>query len=96
MKDKSGKLIETIRQQVGFRNIAIINKQLCVNGKPIYIKGVNIHEHDPITGHVISEERMLQDLKLMKAYNINAVRTSHYPQPEKWYELYDQYGLYMY
>lgn len=92
---KGDKVLEVILQKVGFRKVEILNKQLCVNGKPILIKGVNRHEMDPLTGYLVSEERMLQDIKLMKAYNINAVRTCHYPNNNRWYELCDQYGLYV-
>jgi beta-galactosidase len=80
---------------IGFRNVDIKGGQLRVNGKPIYIKGVNRHEHDPYTGHVVSKESMLEDIRLMKLNNINAVRTSHYPDDPYWYDLCDQYGLYV-
>ena len=66
-----------------------------MNGKPIYFKGVNRHEHDPVTGHVISRELMEDDIRLMKRFNINAVRTSHYPCDPYWYDLCDKYGLYV-
>ncbi|MGL1888131.1 MAG: DUF4981 domain-containing protein [Reichenbachiella sp.] len=81
--------------KVGFRSVDIVDGQLRVNGTPIYIKGVNRHEHDPYTGHVISKQSMYQDIQLMKLNNINAVRTSHYPDDPYWYELCDQYGLYV-
>ncbi len=84
-----------INQQVGFRSIRIKNNQLFVNGRPIYIRGVDRHETDPHTGHVISRELMEKDIKLMKENNINAVRTSHYPNHPHWYELCDKYGLYV-
>ena len=80
---------------VGFREVEISDGQLLVNGVPILIKGVNRHEHDPDTGHVMSTEGMIQDILLMKRYNINAVRTSHYPDDPEWYDLCDQYGLYV-
>lgn len=80
---------------VGFRKIEVKNKQVCINGEPILFKGVNRHEHDMITGHVVSEESMLEDIKLMKLNNINSVRTSHYPSHPKFYELCDIYGLYI-
>jgi beta-galactosidase len=79
----------------GFRKIQIKNNQLLVNGKPVHIRGVNRHETDPHTGHVISKELMLQDIKLMKENNINAVRCSHYPNHPYWYKLCDKYGLYV-
>ena len=66
-----------------------------MNGVPITIKGVNRHEHDPLTAHVVSEESMIRDIQLMKQFNINAVRTSHYPDDPRWYQLADEYGLYI-
>ncbi|WP_207531752.1 glycoside hydrolase family 2 TIM barrel-domain containing protein [Desertivirga arenae] len=93
--DHKGKLIEVIPQQIGFRKVEIKDGKFLVNGKPILIKGVNRHETDPKTGHVISKEAMIRDIKLMKLFNINAVRTSHYPNSELWYELCDRYGLYV-
>ena len=82
-------------QRVGFRKVEIKNAQLLVNGKPIYIKGVNRHEMDPDGGYVVSRERMIQDLQLMKRFNINAVRTCHYPDDPLWYDLCDEYGIYL-
>jgi beta-galactosidase len=81
--------------RVGFRTSEVKGGQLLVNGKPVYIKGVNRHEHDEINGHVVSEELMIRDIQLMKQNNINAVRTCHYPNAERWYELCDQYGIYL-
>ena len=95
LQDSRGKTMEVIQQKVGFREVEILGGQLLVNGVPILVKGVNRHEHDPVTGHVISEESMIQDLKLMKACNINAVRTCHYPNDPRWYELCDLYGMYL-
>ncbi|TLX76458.1 DUF4981 domain-containing protein [Labilibacter sediminis] len=95
LKDQNNKVIEVLRQDVGFRRVEIRNKTLLVNGQYVYIKGVNLHEHLDSTGHVVDEETMLKDIRLMKTHNINAVRTSHYPQPERWYELCNQYGLYL-
>ena len=89
-------LLESTSIKVGFRTSEIKNGQLLVNGKPIILKGVNRHEHDEYHGHVISVESMMKDIELMKKYNINAVRTSHYPNDPKWYELCDQYGIYLY
>jgi beta-galactosidase len=91
-KSESGKLIS---QKFGFRKIEIKNKQLLVNGIPIFIKGVNRCEFDPFNGRYISREKMERDIKLMKQFNINAVRTSHYPNDPYWYQLCDQYGLYV-
>lgn len=93
--DENGKIIEVIPQRVGFREVEIRNGHLLVNGKPILIKGVNRHETDPITGQTISKESMLRDIKLMKQFNINAVRNSHYPTSEYWYQLCDEYGIYV-
>lgn len=95
LKDEAGKTIEVLRQDVGFRTIEIKNAQLLVNGVAIYLKGVNIHEHNDTTGHYQDEATMLKDILLMKSHNINAVRTSHYPQPERWYELCNQYGIFL-
>ena len=86
---------EVIPVKVGFRKVEIKDAQLLVNGKPILIKGANRHELDPDGGYVISPERMIQDIQIMKQFNLNAVRTSHYPNNNLWYELCDQYGLYV-
>ena len=95
LKDESGKVIEVLRQDVGFRTIEIKNAQLLVNGVAINVKGVDIHEHNDTSGHVQNEATMLKDILLMKSHNINAVRTSHYPEPERWYELCNQYGIFL-
>ncbi len=95
LKDHRGKVIENTAAKIGFRTSEIKNGQLLVNGKAIYLKGVNRHEHDEYSGHVISRESMLNDIKLMKQFNINAVRTSHYPNDPYWYELCDEYGIYL-
>lgn len=95
LKGPNDRNIESVSQPVGFRRVEIKDKRLLVNGKAIYLKGVNIHEHHPETGHVVDEETMRKDILMMKSHNINAVRTSHYPQPERWYQLCDQYGLYL-
>lgn len=92
---KGRKVIEVIPQKVGFRKVEIRNSQLLVNGQPIYIKGANRHEMDPDGGYIVSRERMIQDIKIMKQFNINAVRTCHYPDDPQWYELCDEYGLYV-
>ena len=86
---------EVIAQKVGFRSVEIKDAQLLVNGQPIYIKGVDRHEMDPDGGYVVSRERMIQDIQLMKRFNVNAVRTSHYPNDPVWYDLCDQYGIYL-
>ena len=93
---KKGKdVLEVVRQRVGFRHIEIKNGQLLVNGKAILIKGADRHELDPDKGYVVSVERMIQDIKIMKQLNINAVRTCHYPDDPRWYDLCDEYGLYV-
>ena len=93
--DAQGKDVEVIPQRVGFRTVEIVNSQLMINGRPVLIKGVNRHEMDPDGGYVVSKARMEQDIKAMKELNINAVRTSHYPDDPYWYELCDRYGLYL-
>lgn len=93
--DEHQDTLEVIGQKVGFRTSEVRDGQYFLNGKPIYFKGVNRHEHDPISGHVISRASMEQDVQLMKLYNINAVRTSHYPNDPYWYQLCDRYGLYV-
>ncbi|SKB71147.1 beta-galactosidase [Salegentibacter holothuriorum] len=95
LKDRKGKVQEIIQQNVGFREVEIKNGQLLVNGKPILLKGVNRHDTDPSTGQVMSRERMRQDIKVLKEFNFNAVRTSHYPNDPYFYELCDIYGLYV-
>lgn len=87
--------LEIIPVQVGFRKVEIKNAQLLMNGKPILIKGANRHEMDPDHGYVVSRERMINDIKVMKSLNINAVRTCHYPDDNQWYDLCDQYGIYL-
>ena len=86
---------EITAQKVGFRKVEIKNAQLLVNGQPIYIKGANRHEMDPDGGYIVSRERMIQDILLMKRFNINAVRTCHYPDEPLWYDLCDEYGIYL-
>ena len=94
LKNEAG-IVEVIKQDVGFRTVEIKNANLLINGKYVYIKGANLHEHNDKTGHVQDKETMLLDIKTMKENNLNAVRTSHYPQPELWYELCNKYGLYI-
>ncbi|NAS12402.1 glycoside hydrolase family 2 TIM barrel-domain containing protein [Poritiphilus flavus] len=90
-----GDIQDQISAQIGFRNISIIGNQLCLNGMPLTLRGVNRHEHDQEHGHVITKESMIADILLMKRHNINAVRNCHYPNAPEWYELCDQYGLYV-
>ena len=92
---KGNNVLEVVRQRVGFRHIEIKNGQLLVNGKAILIKGADRHELDPDSGYVVSVERMIQDIKIMKQLNINAVRTCHYPDDPRWYDLCDEYGIYV-
>ena len=94
LKNKQG-VAEVIPQKVGFRNVEIKNAQLLVNGQPVLVKGADRHEMDPDGGYVVSLERMIQDIKIMKQLNINAVRTSHYPCDPRWYDLCDEYGIYI-
>ena len=91
----AGREVEAVHVRVGFRNVEIRDGQLLVNGQPVLFKGVNRHEMDPGTGYYVTEERMLQDIRLMKQANVNAVRTCHYPDDSRWYELCDEYGFYV-
>ncbi|MFC1490871.1 glycoside hydrolase family 2 TIM barrel-domain containing protein, partial [Candidatus Latescibacterota bacterium] len=93
--DAEGKTFDIRSAKFGFREVEIKNAQLLVNGKAIYVKGVNRHEHDPETGHYVSRESMIRDITLMKQFNINTVRTCHYPDVPEWYELCNEYGLYV-
>ena len=93
--NEAGEVIEAMTQQVGFRKVEIKNGNLMVNGQPIMIRGVNRHEWDPVVGRSISEASMVKDIQLMKLHNINAVRAAHYPNQERWYELCNEYGLYI-
>lgn len=95
LEDSTGVVVQQIRQRVGFRSVEIKNGSMLINGKPVRLRGVNRHEHDPVTARVMSEERMIQDILLMKQANMNAVRTSHYPNVTRWYELCDSLGLYV-
>lgn len=95
LKDAQGKLVEATSSKIGFRKIEITDGQVLINGKKVYFKGVNLHEFNYQTGNVVDEKVMRRNLKLMKELNINAVRTSHYPQPTLWYKLCDEYGLYL-
>lgn len=89
------RLLEVIPLKVGFRKVEIKNAQLLVNGKAVFIKGADRHEMDPDGGYVVSPDRMIEDIKIMKRLNINAVRTCHYPDDPQWYDLCDKYGLYV-
>ncbi len=95
LEDAEGSITEVVSSRVGFREVVIENGQFLVNGAPVYFKGVNRHELDPEKGRVISEALMRKDIELMKQHNINAVRTSHYPNDPRWYALTDEYGLYV-
>ncbi|MEG1484043.1 MAG: glycoside hydrolase family 2 TIM barrel-domain containing protein [Bacteroidales bacterium] len=93
--DKKGKVVESFTHPFGFRTVEMSNGMVLVNGKPIKFKGVNRHEHNMYKGRTITVESMIEDIKLMKQFNINAVRCSHYPNYEEWYALCDKYGLYV-
>ena len=95
VQNAEGRVLEATKQRVGFREMSRANGQILLNGKAITFKGVNRHEFEPTTGRVVSRERMIQDIKLMKQHNINAVRTSHYPNVTDWYDLCDELGLYV-
>lgn len=95
LRDKKGNTIESTSSRIGFRKVEIKDSQLMVNGKPVEIHGVNLHEHHQTAGHVVDRETMMDDIRTMKRHNINAVRTSHYPQSPLWYELCDRYGIYV-
>lgn len=92
---KGGRVLESVGCRTGFRKVEIRDSQLLVNGRAIYLKGVNLHEHHDVRGHVIDRETIMKDIAVMKANNVNAVRTSHYPHQELFYELCDEYGLYV-
>lgn len=93
--DENDNPLQSTARRIGFRTVEIKDGQVMVNGQPITIRGVNRHEHDPATFHVISEASMRRDIEMMKRNNVNAVRTSHYPNAELWYDLADEYGLYV-
>lgn len=95
LKDKNDEIAELIPQKVGFRRVELKGGRILVNGRPVIFKGVNRHEHSYINAHYVTREEMMQDIILMKQNNINAVRTSHYPNHPLWYQLCDQYGLYV-
>jgi beta-galactosidase len=95
LKDEGGRVVEIESAKFGFRKVEVKEGQFLLNGRPILIKGVNRHEHDPLTAHYVTRDSMIKDIVLMKQHNINTVRTSHYPNDPQWYELCDQYGLYL-
>jgi len=95
LADSRGRVLESISSRIGFRTAEVKEGRFMVNGRAVHLKGTNIHEHDPVTGHTIDETLMLRDIRLMKMHNLNAVRTSHYPQPKRFYELCDEYGIYL-
>ena len=95
LMDMKGNILEKVSTKTGFRKVEIVKSQLLINGVAILLKGTNMHEHDDINGHVVDEAMVLKDIRVMKSNNINAVRTSHYPQQEFWYEMCDKYGLYL-
>jgi beta-galactosidase len=95
LQSKDGDIFESVSSKIGFRKVEILNSRLLVNGVAILLKGTNMHEHDDVNGHVVDEAMILKDIRVMKSNNINAMRTSHYPQQELWYEMCDKYGLYL-
>lgn len=95
MLKEGGKVTEVVPLKVGFRKIELKNSQLLVNGQPVLFKGADRHEMDPDGGYVVSRERMIQDIQIMKKFNLNAVRTCHYPDDSFWYDLCDKYGIYV-
>ena len=95
LKNESGEVIHRISTRTGIRSAEVKDGNFLVNGKPVLLKGANRHEHDPETGKYVTEETMLKDIFLLKQFNFNAVRNCHYPQPERWYELCDEYGIYV-
>lgn len=95
LEDEEGNIIETISNKFGFREIEISNSQVKINGQPISFKGVNRHEFLPDSGRTLTEESMIKDIELMKQNNINSVRSSHYPNDPRWYDLCNEYGLYV-
>jgi beta-galactosidase len=95
LKDSEGNVLEVARENTGFREVEIRNKRFLVNGKEVKLKGANLHDHDPQTGRTVDYQTMRKDVKLMKQYNLNAVRMSHYPHDAKYYDLFDKYGLYV-
>ncbi|NND34786.1 MAG: DUF4981 domain-containing protein, partial [Saprospiraceae bacterium] len=95
LKDKDEKITEVVSSKIGFRKVEIKNNQFLINGRPVLLKGVNLHDHDENTGHVISEEITLQDMQIMKRNNLNAIRCSHYPKNPFFYRMADKFGFYV-
>lgn len=95
LNNAAGQSVQFYSHRVGFRTVAVRGRELLINGRPVYIRGVNRHEHDERRGKAVMLETMLADIRLMKQHNVNAVRTSHYPNDERWYDLCDEYGLYV-
>lgn len=95
LKNRQGQVLQVEKTRIGFREVKITDGDLLVNGQKVYIYGVNRHEHDPFTGYVVTEESMLEDIRQMKQFNFNSVRSAHYPNSSRWYELCDEYGLYV-
>jgi len=95
LKDSDGEVVDIVSTCIGFRRVEVKNRELLINGKPVLMKGVNRHEHDDTTGKTVSRESMIEDIVLMKQFNFNAVRTCHYPNDPIWYDLCDEYGLYV-
>lgn len=95
LTDNENNVLEVENCKVGFRQVEVKDGRILVNGVPVLLKGVNRHEHDDVRGHAVTVESMITDIKLMKRFNFNAVRTSHYPNDPKWYDLCDKYGIYV-
>lgn len=95
LRDEVGKVLEATRTRVGFRHVEVYDGQILVNGQAVLFKGVNRHDHDDTTGKYVSRDSMVEEIRLLKAFNFNAVRTAHYPNDPMWYDLCDQYGLYV-
>ncbi|MGL1891126.1 MAG: DUF4981 domain-containing protein [Spirochaetaceae bacterium] len=95
LKDKAGIIVESTCTKIGFKRVEIKDKEMLINGKSVLMKGVNRHDHDETTGKTVSRETMIKDIKLLKQYNFNAVRCSHYPNDVAWYDLCDEYGIYL-
>lgn len=95
LRRAGGPVVEATACRIGFRRVELGDRELLINGRPVMIKGMNRHEHDPVRGKAITRESMIADIELMKRFNVNAVRTSHYPNAEDWYDLCDEYGLYL-
>ena len=95
LEDQEGNAVEVVPEEVGFRRFEMIDKVMCLNGKRILFRGVNRHEFNARRGRAVTEEDMLWDIRFMKRHNLNAVRTSHYPNQTLWYRLCDRYGIYL-